>query len=119
MHEMSLCRALISSAERELIKHSGRRLQALKVCVGALSGCEPALLAHLFPHAAQGTMAEGAELTIEFQAARVRCTACKKPADVAPNQLCCPACGSPAVQLIEGDGVFLTGLVLREVSHVQ
>ncbi|NSL56706.1 hydrogenase maturation nickel metallochaperone HypA/HybF [Uliginosibacterium aquaticum] len=119
MHELALCRALITSAERELANHPGRQLRALQVSVGALSGCEPDLLTHLFPHASPDTSAAGAKLEITFQPARVRCTRCGQEAEVAPNALCCPACGSPAVQLIAGDGVLLTGLILREDAHVQ
>ncbi|WP_158239264.1 hydrogenase maturation nickel metallochaperone HypA [Uliginosibacterium sp. TH139] len=119
MHELALCRALITCAERELAKHPGRQLRALQVSVGALSGCEPDLLAHLFPHASPDTSAAGAKLEITFQPARVRCRRCGQEAEVAPSALCCPACGSLAVQLIAGDGVLLTSLTLREDAHVQ
>lgn len=115
MHELSLCQSLIATAERQLAnrpEHAGRRLRGLKVSVGALSGCEPDLLAHLFPHATPGTVAEGAELEIEFQPAVVACDDCGIRRDVVSNQLCCPACGSPRVSLVAGEGVFLTGLSL-------
>ncbi len=117
MHELALCRALIGCAERELARHPGRQLRALQVSVGALSGCEPELLLHLFPHASQDTAAAGASLAIEFQPARVRCNACARFSEVTPNALCCPACGSAAVVLEAGDGVFLTGLTLSDASE--
>lgn len=119
VHELSLCRALIASAERELAKHPGRALRALQVSVGALSGCEPDLLAHLFPHATPGTAAENARLEISFQPASVACTVCDQVSTALPNELCCKACGSAAVRLVAGDGVFLTGLSLGEIEHVQ
>ncbi|MBS1210201.1 MAG: hydrogenase nickel insertion protein HypA [Proteobacteria bacterium] len=117
MHELSLCQALIATAERQLAarpEHAGRRLKALKVSVGALSGCEPDLLMHLFPHATPGTQAEGAELKVEFQPAQVACNACGERRDVSANQLACPACGGNNVSLVAGDGVFLTGLTLSD-----
>ncbi|MBK9392778.1 MAG: hydrogenase maturation nickel metallochaperone HypA [Uliginosibacterium sp.] len=129
MHELSLCRSLIATMERQLAsmpEHAGRRVRVLKVNVGALSGCEPDLLAHLFPHASPGTRAEGAELEIEFQPAVVACDDCGCRHAVGANQLCCPACGSPRVALVAGDGVFLTGMSLcadplnaTELAHVQ
>lgn len=115
MHELSLCQSLIASAERQLAAHpeyAGRRLSRLKVSVGALSGCEPDLLAHLFPHARPGTIAEEAELEVSFQPAVVACDACGAQRDVAANQLGCPACGSPRVTLVAGEEVYLTGLSL-------
>jgi len=121
MHELSLCQALIATASRQLAarpEHSGRRLRCLKVSVGALSGCEPDLLARLFPHASPGTVADGAELEIEFQPAEVACDDCGARRDVSANQLCCPACGSASITLVAGDGVFLTGLsLLADVSE--
>lgn len=119
MHEMSLCRALIASAERELENHPGRHLRALQVSVGALSGCEPELLTHLFPHASLETKTAGAALEISFQPASVRCGECGKTSEVRPNDLRCPACGGMNVSLNAGEGVYLTGLILREDAHVQ
>jgi len=115
MHELSMCQALIATAKRQLAarpEYSGKRLAGLTVSVGALSGCEPDLLAHMFPHASKGTIAEGAVLEIEFQAVEVACDDCSERRSVAANQLCCPACGSPRVTLCAGDGVFLTNMSL-------
>jgi hydrogenase nickel incorporation protein HypA/HybF len=116
MHEMSLCRALIASAERELSRHPDCSLTSIQVSVGALSGCEPDLLEHLFPHAAAGTCAANSRLEIQFQSASVSCTVCAQESTALPNDLCCKACGSAAVRLIAGDGVFLTGVGLRKTA---
>lgn len=119
MHELSLCRALIASAEKELSRHPGCALRVLKVSIGALSGCEPDLLAQLFSHASPGTCAANATLEIEFQPVSVRCIHCGKTSTATPSNLCCPTCSSNEVQLAGGDGVFLTGLTLTEAEHVQ
>jgi len=117
MHELSLCEALIDTARRQLDarpEYAGRRLKSLKVSIGALSGCEPDLLARLFPHASPGTVAEGAELIVDFQPARVACEACGTERDVAANQLVCPQCGDTHVRLVAGDDVLLTGMTLTD-----
>ena len=114
MHELSICRALIQAASEAMQAHPGRRLSLLRVRVGALSGCEPALLAHLFPHARAGTLAAGAALEVALEPARVHCPACDTEAEVAANRLCCPHCHSPAVRLVAGDAVMLMSLQLTE-----
>lgn len=114
MHELSICRALIQTASEAMQAHPGRRLSLLRVRVGALSGCEPALLAHLFPHASIGTLAAGAALEVALESVRVHCPACNTEADVAANRLCCPHCHSPAVRLVAGDAVMLMSLQLTE-----
>lgn len=110
MHEFSLCTALVEAAERQLAAHPGRRLRELRVSVGALSGCEPDLLLHLFPYASVDSEVEGAVLAIDFQPALVKCPQCGKTLETIPNLLRCPDCGSADVELVAGDGVFLTGL---------
>jgi len=113
MHEMSLCRALLATAEQQLAAHQDQAITALRVNVGALSGCEPELLASLFPHAAKATRFANAKLLIDFEAARVHCLVCGKSGEVPPNRFACPHCASLEVRLIAGDGVFLTGITLR------
>lgn len=110
MHELTLARALIAAAERALTAHDGRRVTGLSVSIGAMSGCEPDLLSHLFPHAAVGTRFEGARLEVEFQPVQVVCRDCGQTSEVEPGRLLCPCCDSLAVTLIAGEGVFLTGL---------
>ena len=113
MHELTLARALIASAERALAgQPDGRRVTGLSVTVGAMSGCEPALLQHLFPHAAVGTRFEGAQLEVEFQPMQVVCRDCGQTSKVEPGRLLCPVCDSLAVTVSAGEGVFLTGLHL-------
>jgi len=117
MHELSLCEALIATAKRQLAtrpEYAGRRLKSLRVSIGALSGCEPDLLSRMFPHASPGTVAEGAELIVDFQPVRIACSACGAERDVAANLLVCPQCGDQGVKLVAGDEVLLTGMTLAE-----
>ncbi len=118
MHELSLCRALLASAEQQLAGQADRPVKTLHVSIGALSGCEPDLLQSLFPHASAATRFAGAELVIHFQPATVQCQSCGQTGEVPPNRFACPACASLEVRLIAGDGVFLTGITLRGEQHV-
>ena len=116
MHELSLCRALLAAAERALASQPDAAIAQLSVSVGALSGCEPALLRHVFPHAAQGSRFAKASLDIQFQAAQIHCQSCDQTHVVAPNRFMCPQCQSLAVRLVAGEGVFLTGIQLARPS---
>lgn len=114
MHEMSLCRALLATAEQHLAEHPDLPVTLLRVRVGALSGCEPDLLQHLFAHAAAGSRFAQAQLVIDFQPACIACQACGRSSEVPPNRFACPHCGSLAVQLTAGEGVYLSGISLGE-----
>jgi hydrogenase nickel incorporation protein HypA/HybF len=117
MHELSLCQALIATAERQLAARpecASRTLKTLKVTIGALSGCEPELLERMFPHAARGTAAENASLQITFQPVEIECKGCGGKREVAANDLLCPECNSDQVAMVAGDELLLTALVLAD-----
>lgn len=112
MHELSIAQALIAAAEQQLLPHPGRRVRSLTVRIGAMSGCEPDLLAHMYPLAVANTRLAGSRLQIEFQPVRVRCLDCGQEHEVAPHRWVCPACDSLQVQLQSGRELDLCGLEL-------
>jgi hydrogenase nickel incorporation protein HypA/HybF len=65
MHEAKLCLSLLALAEDALRAEGARRIHALHVEVGALSGIAPEALEAAFPICAAGTAAQGAQLRIE------------------------------------------------------
>jgi hydrogenase nickel incorporation protein HypA/HybF len=65
MHEAKLCLSLLELAERALRADGARRIHALRIEVGALSGVAPEALEAAFPICAHGTAAQGARLCIE------------------------------------------------------
>lgn len=100
-------------------RHGARRVQGIVVRIGPLSGVEPALLARTFPLARAGTVAEGAELTIEELPVRVRCESCGAETETSPSQLLCGECGDWHTQLVSGDELLLASIeLLKEEAHV-
>jgi hydrogenase nickel incorporation protein HypA/HybF len=65
VHELRVCRSLVSLAVAECDRAGGRRIVALDVEVGELSGVAAQALAFAFPFCAEGTPAEGARLRID------------------------------------------------------
>jgi len=113
MHELGICRALVTRLEEVGREQRGRILSA-RVAIGPLSGIEPALLAAAFPLAATGSEAEGAVLEIEEQAVRVRCRSCGRESAAAPNRLICAACGDWRTDLVSGDEIMLLRVELDQ-----
>jgi hydrogenase nickel incorporation protein HypA/HybF len=102
MHELSLCEGIIELvveyAQREAVSHVSRVVVAL----GVAAAVDAEALLFCFPAAAADTVAAGAELVIDRMALRAQCRACHAhyAADtvIAP----CPACGSHARKILEG-----------------
>jgi hydrogenase nickel incorporation protein HypA/HybF len=107
MHELSVCQALIDEVERLARAQRARRVVSIELEVGPLSGVEPQLLEHAYPLAAAGSCAAGAELRIRRMPVRVHCRQCGHEAEVAPNRLCCAACGAIGVRVTGGEELLL------------
>ncbi len=117
MHELAVCQALIDQVDRVSREHGGRRVLAVTVAVGALSGVEGQLLEHAFPLAAAGTVAEGASLVVESIPVAVRCRTCRVESEAAPNRLVCGACRDWQVDVVAGEELLLQRVELEMVAQ--
>ena len=65
MHEASLIRDLISKIEETAQNNQAKRVTVVRIKLGALAHCSPEHFREHYDQAAQGTIAENAELEIE------------------------------------------------------
>lgn len=100
MHELAITESLIAAAEAEARRHAARRIAKVKLKVGEFTGVAPEALQFCFEVARRGTLAEGAELEIEFVPLRKRCPACAKISD-GGFEFRCPVCRA-AVEVLSG-----------------
>jgi hydrogenase nickel incorporation protein HypA/HybF len=112
MHELALCQALMSQVETIAREHRAERVTAITLGMGPLSGVEAQLLQHAYPIASVGTVAEGAELSIQTTPVRVRCNSCGKDSEALVNRLVCGHCGDWRTELVSGDELLLISIEL-------
>lgn len=99
MHEMSLAQALVEQAA-ELARQDGcRRVLAVDVRIGSLSGVMRDALEFCFPAAARGTAIEGAALRVIEVPLRALCRNCGRASQPEPFDIECPHCGSMDLEL--------------------
>jgi hydrogenase nickel incorporation protein HypA/HybF len=110
MHELSLMEAVRDQALAAANAEGASRITAISLRIGSLGGVEAA--GRHFAHTVvmAGTIAAGAELRIEIEAAECHCTACDAPFPV-PDGCCdCPRCGAISRQLLRGRDLRLLSL---------
>jgi len=112
MHELSICQSLVDQLIEIGTREAADRIHCVRLRIGPLSGVVPELLAHAFPVAAAGTLAEGAELLTEPAPVRVRCTRCGAETPATPSCLLCGACGDFRTRLVAGDDLLLASVEL-------
>jgi len=110
MHEMSLAQALVDRAS-ELARQDGcKRILAIDVRIGALSGVMRDALEFCFPAAARGTVLEGTVLRVTEVPLKARCRACGRTSQPEPFEIQCAHCGSMDLELTDAREFKLVSL---------
>jgi hydrogenase nickel incorporation protein HypA/HybF len=102
MHELAIMQSALNMALERAQQAGARKVYAIRMKVGVLSGVAPEALRFAFEALAPGTAAQGAELAIDEVPARFWCTACSQEfqaRDVFPE---CPGCHSASADLRAG-----------------
>ena len=118
MHELAICQSLMDRVESIALERDAQNVTSIVVAMGPLSGVEAQLLKNAYSVASAGTIAEDAELIIEYLPVRVQCTQCDAESEVLANKLICKECGDWRTSLISGDELMLMSVELEKKSDV-
>jgi len=110
MHELSVALSLVELAQEEA-ERLGRRVRAVHVRVGALSGVASEALLTAYEIACADTPLEGSRLVIEQVPVVVFCPQCQaeRPLD-SIQWFCCSHCGSLAPEVRRGKELELLAM---------
>lgn len=112
MHELSITRSIVAAvAERA----RGRRVHAVTLQIGSLSGFDGNAVRFCFDACTAGTSLAGAELRIETVAGRGRCGACGDSVALADlvGRCTCPA-GGP-IRVEAGQEMIIRSMEVADV----
>jgi len=96
VHELGLLTGVVAAVTDAAGRAGARRVEAVGLRVGTMSGADPEALAGAWPMATAGTVAEGAQLVLDVVEATAWCPACR--ADQPIDEFfafACPVCGTP------------------------
>ena len=110
MHELSLAVELLRHIEKIAAREGAARVVAVEVEIGALSGVYRGAFEFVFPLAAEGTVAEGADLRVHDVPVRVRCRACGAESAPEVPLVVCQSCRAVDVAVIAGQDFLLRSL---------
>ncbi|MCD6337942.1 MAG: hydrogenase maturation nickel metallochaperone HypA [Verrucomicrobia bacterium] len=110
MHEVSIIQNVIQMAEEQARAQGAKRIHALRMRIGAMSGVVVDALEFAFEVVRRGTMADQAALEIETAPPRAWCAACRKEFDCSNWNLACPDCGEPSREIRKGTEVELVDM---------
>ena len=113
MHELAICRGIISQVSAIAAEHNAQQVDRIYLKIGPLSGVEPDLLRSAFPIASARSVASRATLVIHSLPVRVRCKSCNSESEVSINKMLCSQCGDWQTELISGDELLLERVELE------
>lgn len=111
MHELGVTRRLVKLVEDEARARRLTRVKRVRLELGALAGIEDEALRFNFRAAAQGTVAQDAELDIVSCPDRAWCPQCRAEIMVASRDQPCPACKSWPLTPLDHEALRITELV--------
>ncbi len=111
MHELSIAHSLVELAADAAERAGVSRISVVHLRLGALAGVVRDALEFGFAIAADGTALAGARLVVAELPVRIFCPRCQAEAELPDIQrFCCPACGTPAGQIVQGRELELAAL---------
>ncbi len=109
MHEMSITQSLLDVALAEAAKAGAKRITAINVRIGALTGIVEESVAMYLDLLAKDTPAEGVHLVATVVPVTAHCVACDLTFPVDDLAFVCPKCGGMA-QAATGRELFIESL---------
>jgi hydrogenase nickel incorporation protein HypA/HybF len=113
MHEMSIVDELLRQLAEIAAEHRADRVRSVSVETGILRLVDHQTLVDAFRAAAEGTVADQAELRLTDRTARASCRACGNEYDVDDAFVfTCPRCGQADAAIVAGNEILLTEVEL-------
>ena len=110
MHELSLTRHVVSMvAERA----AGRRVTAVKLRIGRLSGVSVEAVRFAFDVCAQGTCAERARLLVTEPEGRGECPACGRSSPMESLVEACASCRMTPLRVVSGEELMIESIEME------
>jgi hydrogenase nickel incorporation protein HypA/HybF len=103
VHEMALAESMREIVEDCARSHGARRVQAVRLEIGALAQVEPDALRFAFDVVLRGSVAEAARLEIVHRPGAAWCMLCSASVEVHSRTEACPGCGHHQLQVTGGD----------------
>jgi len=107
MHELTMINQIFGLIEEVAKEHDIEKVTRVKLQVGELRQFIPSMLHFAFEAVSKGTVAQGAQLDIDYIPIKVRCKNCDNTFDVKEQTYICPICDGCDLDIVTGKEVIL------------
>lgn len=113
MHELSIMQSILDIVLEYAGKNNARKVNRIYLKIGELSGFIPDWMQRYFDFVSEGTIADKAEVIIEWAPGMIKCGSCGKEYQVTKEEFDfrCPVCGDCSdIEIISGREYNLTSI---------
>ena len=111
MHELSIAHNLVEIAVRAAQEAQVKKIDAVNLRLGALSGVVKDALLFSYDIVVKNTILEGSRLMIEELPVVVYCPKCQSESALPGIQaFSCPRCGTPTAKIVQGKELEIVSL---------
>ncbi len=110
MHEVAIVNDLFRIIQEVAEKEQIKRIDKVHFSIGKMMQVVPDLFRFAFDSAKEGTIADQADLEIEFLPVKMRCKDCQNEFEVEKNMFKCPECASTELDLIQGKELYIKSI---------
>ena len=110
MHELAVTRNIVDVVVRNAETQGAQRIVRVRLIVGKMRNFEQKWVQNYCDRFAKGTIAEGAQLDIEYVPIVFYCNACGETFPLEPSiglRMKCPGCGSHEYNMITGGELMI------------
>ncbi len=115
MHELSIALSILEIAAEEADRRGGALVKAIHLRLGPLSGVVAEALVSAYELARESSPFPESVLVIDEVPLKTFCAMCQQDRFVVSiQQMCCPECGAPAIDIKGGDELEITAMAIQD-----
>lgn len=114
MHEASVTEAILAIVTEKAAECGARRVTAIRLVVGELTGYMGDSIQFYFDRFSKGTVAEGARLESTYVKPQYRCASCGSRFARERYSFSCPSCGGDALPTETGREFFIESMEVEK-----
>jgi hydrogenase nickel incorporation protein HypA/HybF len=107
VHELPVVQSIIKKASAHAMEHGAEKVTTISLVVGDGSGYVPESLQMYFDIVAEGSLCEGAKLSIRRVKPLMQCSGCGKLFERRPFTFDCPDCGGEGTPTETGKELYI------------
>ena len=113
MHELSIATSILKTAQNEVEKIKGKKVEEIFLEIGKISGVEISSLEFVWEQCMKDSVLDGAKIHIAEPEGFARCAECNHEFNISFIYDTCEKCGSPFKEIITGQEMKIKKLVIN------